>query len=270
MLAVAALLAALHPGCSCTGRRVDRKYPTPTVEQVVEHLRGVRTRASSFKHESRMDYWIGGQRVRGTVLVMGSWGAHLRFNGLNPTGDNVAVDLACDGADYRFIDYNNDCQLQGQCTANAIANLLRVVLAPDDFVALSLDGTPVIAYQTSSIRWEPDGGYEVVELHGEGGWVQTIKLDGRDKSWDVLSSVLRGPDGKVDWQLENKDFRSVPGPPGADGAPGAPLRLPGRTSFEQPREQADLVVRWEKQEHGVALDPAAFTMEIPAGLKRCQ
>jgi hypothetical protein len=73
--------------------------------------------------------------------------------------------------------------------------------------------------------------------------------------------VLHGPDGKVEWQLHNKDFHPVAG-----SGKGAPLRLPARTELEQPREKADLRVRWEKQEHGVDLPDDRFTMAIPAGL----
>ena len=42
--------------------------------------------------ESVMDYWVGKNRVKGTVYVMGKTGRHIRFNALSPTGGTPMVD----------------------------------------------------------------------------------------------------------------------------------------------------------------------------------
>ena len=45
---------------------------TVTVADVIAKLDAQRTSRASFTGESTMDYWLGDQRVKGTVLVMGT------------------------------------------------------------------------------------------------------------------------------------------------------------------------------------------------------
>lgn len=269
-LAVIAATLALallgHGGCGCRGGNIARPYPQPTVQALLDHLAGQRERARSFQVESVMDYWVGDDRVKGTVLLMGERGARVRINALNPTGGNVAADLACDGVDFRLIDYNNDCQLTGPCTRDSIAQLLRVSLEPDDFLLLVMGSTPMIASADASLAWDADHGHEVVTLHGqENGLTQTISLRGAtgDGQWDVVSSVVRDSQGKVLWNLQNKDFRTV------KAEDGTVFRVPGKTRFTQPQDSADLLVRWQTHTLNPTLDAAKFQMDIPSGLRRC-
>jgi outer membrane lipoprotein-sorting protein len=260
MLTAAVLLLAACPG---PHRQAERPYPAPTAESLRSDLAGQRERARSYQAESVMDYWVGGERVRGTVLLMGERGARIRLNALNPTGDNVAADLACDGTDFKLIDYNNNCQLTGPCTRESIAQLLRVELEPDDFLLLVLGQAPVLPDARASLRWEPEGGHEVLTLKAADGRQQTIALRRSDAGWEILSASVRDAGGDVEWTLENKDFETITGPG------GAPFRVPQRTRFRQPGEKADLVVRWKQRTVNPTLDAAKFTMAIPAGLPRC-
>ena len=267
-LVVAAITLALlagHTGCSCMGgRTIPRPYPAPTADDVNQHLAAARARARSFQVESVMDYWVGKDRVKGTVLMMGQVGARMRINALNPTGGNVAADLACDGVGYQLIDYNNDCQLTGPCTRQSVAQLLRVSLEPDDFLLLVMGTTPVIADTGGTLAWDAKTGREVLTLtSADGQLTQKIALDGRDRRWDVLESEVFDGQGNSLWKLQNKDFEAQ------DAVDGASFRVPGKTRFTQPMDKADLLVRWSERTLNPTLDAAKFQMTIPPGLKTC-
>jgi hypothetical protein len=251
---------------ACGGGDIKRPYsPAPAPTELVSHVEEVRANAESFRSESTMDYWVKKDRVKGTVLLLGKPGSRLRFNAENPTGGNVAVDLACDGIGYKMIDYNNNCQLTGPCTRDTIAGFLNVELEPDDFYTLAIGSTPLIPNPTGKVTWDSNVGHEKLALKsGDGMWSQVIVLDGKEHRWDVLSSVVYDRRGNVEWKLENKGFREV------KGADGKVFRVPRKTKFVQPKRKADLLVTWKQHDFNVELGPEKFDMQIPEGLAYCQ
>jgi hypothetical protein len=255
-LAVTAALAA-----ACGGKSHVRRYPEPAASDVVARLADTRTRATSFRASTRMDYWLGDDRVRSKVLIMGQAGAKVRINFLSPAGDSVMADLACDGAGFVFVDFQNNCALTGPCTADSIARFLRVRLAPDDFLAMATGTAPVIEGE-GKVRWDAERGLEVVELAGAAG-NQTLTLDGKDGRWDLIASSLRDGKGDPVWNLEHKGFRAV-----KDGA-GQEFRVPAKSRFVSPKEKADLLVDWDDRVINPALDDTKFHLEPPPGLATC-
>ena len=267
MLVVMTLvLVAAFSGCSCTrAKPVPRSYPEPGTEEVLAHLADVQRHARSFQAEGVMDHWVGNERVKGTVLLMGRKGARIRINALSPTGDNVAADLACDGIGFKYIDYNNNCQLTGLCTRRTIAELLRISLEPDDFLLMVMGTTPVIADAQGTVTWDERHGREVVELVApDNRFTQTIVLDGRDRTWDVLSSEVRDVRGNVLWRLRNKGFEPLA------AQDGRSFRVPDKTQLEQPQEKTDLLIQWKKRVLNLDIETAKFDMEIPPGLPSCR
>lgn len=263
---VALTLAMAYAGCSCSRHKpVPRAYPEPSTEDVLAYLAEAQRQARSFQAETVMDYWIGDERVKGTVLLMGRKGARVRINALNPTGDNVAADLSCDGIGFEFIDYNNNCQLTGLCTKRSIAALLRISLEPDDFLLMVMGTTPVIADAQGTVTWDERKGREIVELVApDNRFTQTIVLDGRDQSWDVLSSEVRDVRGNILWRLRNKGFQTL------TAQDGRTFRVPEKSQLEQPSENADLLVQWKKRVFNLDIETAKFDMEIPPGLPSCR
>lgn len=265
-LASATLGASIAFGAGCGGHDpIPRSYPEPSADEVLGHLAERQRNAQSFRAESVMDYWIGDERVKGTVLLMGRQGARVRINALSPTGDNVAADLACDGIGFEYIDYNNNCQLSGLCTKDSIAELLRISLEPDDFLLMVMGTTPVIPDAQGTVNWDDRNAREVVELVSpDNRFTQTIVLDGRDHTWDVISSEIRDLRGNVLWRLRNKGFSAV------TAADGTVFRVPGKSQLEQPSENADLLVDWKQRALNIELETAKFDMEIPPGLPVCR
>jgi outer membrane lipoprotein-sorting protein len=261
---VTAITIAAVTACSGPAKNT-RPYPEPKLEAVVAKLAAARARLSSFNAESVMDYWLGKDRVKGTVLVMGTPGAKVRFNALSPAGDSPILDMACNGTDFTLVDIQNNCALSGPCNADSIAQLLRVPMAPDDFFYLAMGQTPVLsngANVTGKITWDAGNGLEHVELSGAGG-TQSIVIDARDDHWDIRKSQLNDTAGKLVWSVENTEFEEV-----AD-ATGAKFRLPNKTRFQSPSEKADLLVEWQERTINPTLDASKFVLTAPAGLPMC-
>jgi hypothetical protein len=257
------LIAALLLAAGCPGPKgTQRPYPEPTAPAIVDRLAKQRESRRAFTAESTMDYWLGKDRVKGTVLVMGTDRRQVRFNALSPQGGGVLADMACNGTDFTYVDFQNNCQLTGPCTRSSIAQLLRVDLEPEDFFALALGVVPIHPQATGTVAWDAGKGHERVTLASPAG-KQTIVIDAREGRSDVLSSQLVGPDGKIVWSVENTDFRTV------KGAQGGEHRLPGKTRFRSPGQEADLLVEWKERAVNVTIDPAKFTVNVPAGLPRC-
>ncbi len=255
----AALLLAACPGGGS-------KYPQPpsatTVEQVVAKLDAARKTRTSFKVQTLMDYWLGKDRAKGTVWVMGTTAKQVRFNALKPSGD-VLVDMACDGNNFTFVDFQNNCQLAGPCNKSSIASLLRVELEPEDFHHMA-QGIPPTISNVGTVSWDAAKGYERVKLEGPEG-VQNLVIDARGNNFDVLTAELVGPDGKVVWSVENTDFHIV------EDDNKVKHRVPGKTRFKSPQENADLLVEWLDDQRAInpSLDAGKFSVPIPAGLPSC-
>jgi hypothetical protein len=263
VMAVAVGLGGMVGSCGCDGTIV-RPYEKPKVGKVVQSLKDRNAAARSFRAESTMDYWVGKERVKGTVQVQGRIDRRLRFNALNPGAGTVAIDLACDGTDFVYLNQNENCVLTGPCDATAIAQLLRIELEPEDFLLLAVGSTPILEGE-AVLSWDDQAGREVVTITTADKRVQTIKLDGRSKeaTWDVLESTVTGADGKVEWKLSNKDFKAIE----VEG--GGTRRVPGKTRFEQPPMKADLIVDWETRSVNLELAEEFFQLAPPAGLPQC-
>jgi hypothetical protein len=252
------LLLVLALACGCPGHvQTARPYPAPTVADIVARLAKKRADLTSFKADTTMDYWLGNQRAKGEVLVMAEQGSKVRFAALWPAGGSTLAEMACNGTNFVYVDYQKNCVLTGPCDQSSIAQFFHIELAPDDFLHLALGTPPVIANPTGTVTWDPDKGYEKVDLHSAEG-SQKLTIDARDQRWDVVDSELTGPDGKVRWSVANTDFKDVGG-----------HRVPGKTRFRSPENKEDLIVDWTEREVNVSLDASKFVLQAPAGLPRC-
>jgi hypothetical protein len=264
-LALWVFAAALAPACSCRSY-VKEPHAAPTATEVMAELGKRRAQVKSFNHTSTMDFWSGDDRVKTTVYVMGERGAKVRMNALDPAGGSTLADLACDGRDFAFIDFQRDCQLSGPCTEDSIASLMRVRLEPDDFVSLALGQPPLLPGELKgNVSWDGKDGEWEVELVAADGRKQRLELSGdKERRWDVKTAAVWGRDGKLEWKLSQKDFGQVP------AEDGQALRMPGKLRFEQPSAKADLIVDWQDRSLNPTLDAAKFQLAPPAELKSCR
>jgi hypothetical protein len=253
-----ALLAVML--CGCPHGDTPRTGNAPTVAEVVDHMTKARAQMTSFVADANMDYWLGNQRAKGEVLVMGQVGAKVRFAALSPAGGSTMAEMACNGKDFIYVDYQNNCQLSGPCDATSIAHFFHIELQPDDFVHLALGTPPVVSNATGTVRWDGNNGWEKIELHGTEG-TQKLTIDDKNGRWDVIDSELVGSDGKVRWSVANKGFDEVAG-----------HRVPGKTSFKSPTNKEDLLIDWGaagNRKVNDQLPDDKFKLAAPAGLPTC-
>ncbi|NVB82371.1 MAG: DUF4292 domain-containing protein [Kofleriaceae bacterium] len=253
--------AVLLAAASC-GPKGPAKAPSAelTVPQIVDGLEKARAALTSFRGDSTMDYWLSGQRAKGEVLVMGKLGKFVRFAALSPAGGSTLAEMACDGTNFAYVDYQNNCSLSGPCDARSVAIFFGIELEPDDFVHLALGTPPTIANPTGTSTWDGKRGVWKVELKGEGG-SQKLSLDTRENRWDVVDSEMVGPDGKTRWSVANTDFAK------RDGS--GERRVPGKTRFKSPAQNQDLLVEWNQFEANAQIPDSKFQLQIPQGLPTC-
>ena len=263
-LALSAAVALLACGCPGNGggAKFPRTGPAPTPDQILARLAEKRAALHTFAGASVMDYFIGDQRLKGDVLVMGKPDRRVRFAALSPAGGSTIADMACDGSNFAFVDQQSNCQLTGPCDRSSIATFLRVELEPDDFVALALGNPPVPAGAAGTVAWDANRGVELVELSGAGGKLSLV-IDSKGGNFDVLEAKSIAPDGAIAWQVKNAEFGPV-----TDEA-GKTHRIPKKTKLESPRQKADLEVVWGERKFNQPIDQERFVLEVPAGLKRC-
>jgi len=242
----------------CAGCPGHASHPEPklTAQEAIDKLAAQRAAKTSFVADTTMDYWLGNQRAKGEVLVMGAVGAKLRFAALSPAGGSTMAEMACDGTNFVYVDYQNNCQLAGPCDERSIAQFFHIDLQPDDFIHLAVGAPPVIE-GTPKLSW--DGQHENLEITGAQG---TQHVTFSPDTFDVASSDLAGPDGKVRWSVENRDFVSI-----------GDLRVPGKTRFKSAANQQDLLVDWgsaDNRKIDTPLPPEKFALQAPAGLPNCK
>src|SRR5688572_5605430 len=174
-----ALLGAALMSIACCGPKGNANNPRPdlTVEAVISEIAAGREALTSFTGESNMDYWISGQRMKGDVLVMGKVGKFVRFAALSPAGGSTLAEMACDGTNFVYVDYQNNCSLSGPCDANSVAMFFGLALEPDDFLHLALGTPPIVGGSpTGTVKWDGTNKVHRVELKsGEG--TQKLSID---------------------------------------------------------------------------------------------
>lgn len=259
-----AALAALLLATGCPHGSVPQPSgPAPTVADVVDRLTHARDELHSFTGEAVMEYWLNGDRFKGDVLAMGETGAKVRIAALSPAGGSTVAEMACDGSQFVSLNYQNNCALTGPCNKQSIASFFGIELAPDDFLHLALGTPPLVSQPTGTVTWDGDKGAYRIELTGAEG-TQRIWLTAQGAQWDVVESELVGPDGKQAWSVKNAGFVT------AKDADGKDHRVPGKSRFVTPNQQkADLTVEWRQRTVNLTIDPAKFTMAVPAGLPTC-
>jgi hypothetical protein len=252
------LVAAL---AACGPTDVKRPTPAPSVDDLLARLAKARAERTSFVADAQMDYWLGNQRAKGEVLIMGELGAKVRFAALSPAGGSTMAEMACDGTNFVYVDYQNNCTLSGPCDQHSIAQFFRIELAPDDFVHLALGTTPVIDGAQGTLTWDTSKGLEKLDLHGTGGARQKLTIDDKSDRFDVLAAEVTGGDAKAAWSVANADFVVIAG-----------QRVPGKTRFKSPANAEDLLVDWgagDSRKVNVTLDDSKFQLTAPNGLAMC-
>jgi hypothetical protein len=254
-LAFVAMVAACGPAQHGT-----RPYAEPSVADIVGKLGSAHDAAKSYRADTTMDYWLGNQRAKGEVLVMGKTGSFVAIAALSPAGGSTVAQMACDGTNFVYVNFQGNCVVTGPCDRSSIAQFFRVELAPDDFLHLAVGTPPVLPNPTGTVTWDASKGLEDVALSA-GGKTEKLAIDMKDGKLDVMSAAMIGGDGKTEWQITNSNFVAIGG-----------LRVPGKSRFKASGEQQDVEIDWGEASNraiNLELEASKFKLDAPPGLPTC-
>ena len=248
-LTMVGMLAVLVlQGGSCTQLEIKRAYAPPKAREVLNAVIARGLQVKSLRGQTRMSHSSGQGKVKGTVRFMGQRGGKLRFDMVSPFDTPLAT-LVTDGQRFALVDAQQNRHFHGPATPCNIARLIRVQMRADDILTVLGGSTPVIDFKQLALAWDPRSGEEVLTLTGEHA-VQTIRLDGTDRRWDMRSSEVRDrASGKLALGLQASGFRK-------DSKSG--LRVPRTMQVSQPSIKAELAVQFKKLEINLTLPAVAF------------
>jgi len=221
---------------------------------MISLLGAVHGRARNLRAQGRADHLGPDGRVRGTVMFFVERDARLRFDALTPA-DTTAATLTSDGGRFALLDAGENRFYAGPAEPCNIARLLRIPLDGREIVEILLGGTPLVGPAGGArVTWD-DGGFYVLRLASPDGRLrQEVHVSGERDRLDVLSSVVR--DRRGTWfRVAYEDHARVGG-----------VRIPKSIHFEMPREDADVLVRYDDVEVNVEIPPDAFVQTAPEGL----
>lgn len=277
---VAALLALTALACGPKGP-VARPTPPPAAAELAQAWAARQDRVTAMDARVRATSWLGGERVRATVLMLVDRPGRLRFEAEVSLQGTVAV-LATDPVRFEFLDVQrNELRRGPACPAN-VASLVRIPLAPAEVAAILLgdalrpetSGAAAAAAsslgseRSASVEWDGRAGADVLVVPRPDGWLRlswTGWPSGPSPSprpERLVAVVATDLEGRPRWRVAYEDFKEVV-PPGAGRAVAMPATIrftQGATSFDEGVE-----IKVKEQSLNPAIDPAAFTVTPPPG-----
>lgn len=224
----------------------------------------------AMRGEARVDQRGSEGRVRGTVLIYLQRPDRVRFDAMTQFGP--AAVLTSDGERFQLLDMREDRFLEGAACPSNIARLLGVAMGGEEVARFLVGDTPRLETEDVVLACGGDG--YVITLNGDEGVRQEIVLGVRDGDREVspdqqhlrlLRSELFAADGSTMWRATFEDYRVVADPADPEGRG---IALPFRVRFEDPRREADTLVRFKSIEI-VTEAPAAgvFRQDAPPGIR---
>lgn len=241
----------LLKGSSCLDAR--RPYSPPKASEVLAAVVARGHKVRSIRAETRMSHRTAQGKIRATVRLMAQQEGKLRFDAVTPFDTPLAT-LVSDGSRFSLIDAQKNRHFYGPASPCNIARLIGVVLEAKDILIILGGSTPVIAHESLRLAWDSRARAEVLTLTSK-TMTQTIRLDGTNRSWDLLESEIRTIKGEILLRIKTGAVRKLQG-----------LNLPREIWVWQPTAKAELDLSFKKQEINLTLPTAAFQPPEAGGL----
>jgi hypothetical protein len=185
----------------------------------------------------RATSWLGGDRVRATVLMLVERSGKLRLEAQVSLQGTVAV-LATDGERFALLDVGHNELRRGPACPRNVAALIRIPLVPAEVAALLLGDVrlpdpPAAAdpARRPRVEWDAELGGDVLVVPRLDGWLRVV-FGGAPTGASigetpvlvpepvpvlvpVLAVIATGPDGAPRWRARFEDFVAPSFPPGA-------------------------------------------------------
>ncbi|HEY3356062.1 MAG TPA: DUF4292 domain-containing protein [Polyangia bacterium] len=244
----------LVAGLGCKPGPVAGPASLPAAGTLLDEIRGRQAQAKSLRGDSKIDYWAPEGRTKVTVNLAVARPGRLRFEAENPISGHTEGTLVTDGRSFALLDVQHNRFLVGPALPCNVARMTRIAMPPDDVAVILLGSAPILAHERAEVAWDrAHGGREIVTLHLRGGGTERLEI--AHGSRDLVAAEVKDSAGRSIWHLTHEEFRSVGG-----------VRLPRRTKFIEPREKADVVIRFRDVEANVSIPEDVFHLTPPAGM----
>jgi hypothetical protein len=247
----------LVAACSSAAPAAVRTGPPPAPATLWQALTARQQAVRTMNARVRATSWIGGDRVRATVLMLVDRAGRLRFEAEVSLQGTVSILTTHDG-DFQMLDVRNGKLQQGPaCPAN-VASLIRMPLAPTDVAAILLGDVqvPATAAAGAQVEWDAARGADALVVRE--GNVETRVFFRPDKPDEIVGAAVAGPAGPL-WRSSYEDLAPVAGGP----------RLPGSIRFAERADSYDqgVEIRFKDRTLNAEMPPDSFTIAPPAGTK---
>ena len=241
--------------------RIERVYPPPAPAELRQMLAARQAAVTSINGSARATSWLGGDRIRATVLVLAERAGRLRLEAEVSLQGTVAI-LATDGRRFALLDVRkNELRRGPACPAN-IASLIRIPLSPAEVTAIFLgdaklpDGDPA----NDSVDWDGDSGTDVLVVPGATGQLR-YHFRHRDTGPPLLVGVTSVDAAqKPIWRVAFEEFVDVPSRRGAVSLPQMIHYAEGSSSYDDGVE-----IKFKDRTANDPITADAFTLTPPPG-----
>ncbi|TNF33638.1 MAG: DUF4292 domain-containing protein [Deltaproteobacteria bacterium] len=248
-LLIAALAPALLSSAGC-----PHVYDPPedvltepaAVIALVSREAGPKTAAIAARATQYSDQGV----IKGKLEILLARPDSVYFAGLSPTDDVVSV-LATDGERFTTFERGAKACYTGLACPENVGRLVPIALRPDQLLGVLVGAPPLIAHGVERASWDKKVGAYRLELEGQGGLVQRLWV--AHGTGDVRRAQLL-EQGKVTVDLTYEDWSK-------EGA----YRLPHQLDVKMKRGDVDLRLIYRTIDVDLALEPAAFQVQCPAG-----
>jgi hypothetical protein len=242
--------------CCAHAPPVTRPYAAPTADELAGLLAARATAVRSLNARARATSWLGGERLRATVLMLVERDGHLRFEAEVSIQGTVAT-LVTDGRAFALLDaHKNELSRGPACPAN-VASLIRIPLAPSDVAAIVLGDArrPEGATVSPTVAWDAERGADVLELVTPAETLHVF-FARHGAAVDVVGAEALAA-GRRLWRTAYDDF---------EGA--APARVPTTLRYAEGAAAYDDGVEIKLKDHELGVTPpeAAFTLAPSPGV----
>ena len=256
------LTACPGPGCPTT------PHTDPT--RALRMHRSLRRTVRALRATARVDQRGDSGRVRGTVLLYLDRPDRVRFDAMTQFGP--AAVLTSDGERFQLLDKRENRFLEGEACPQNIARLLGIHMSSEEVAYFLVGDTPRLEAEDVTLQCASEG-YLIVRQAADGRR-QEIVLTAREEDEDAAPenqhlrlrrSELFDASGETVWRATYDDYEVVRDPADPEGRGVA---LPFRIRFEDPKRDADTVVRFK--EIGIVTErvpDATFTQGTPPGMR---
>lgn len=252
---------------------IQRPYAPPTVAELSATLAQRQQAVASMNARARVTSWMGGERVRATVLMLVDRRGRLRLEAEVSLQGTVAM-LTTDGQRFAFLDLaKNEMRRGPACPAN-VASLIRIPLGPAEVAAILLGDAqrpgPAVGGREPKVDWDPQRAADVLAIPRHDGWLRYLfqRAPGATQATRLVAVEATGSDDRPRWRVAFEDLTDSALPSLTPGQPPIHVELPlviryaeGSTSFDEGVE-----IKFKDRTANEPLADSAFVLDPPAGV----